>query len=219
MLELKDIRFRYPYVKTDILNGLSWRVGSGLNVLYAPEGRGKTTLCKVIAGRLKINSGEIVYGGAELTQVKAADRGIAYADDSFLFFPGRSVLYNIAYPLKVRGVPRAERKQAVYALARGTAVERLLGQKIKKLPFLTRLDILLLRLNIVERGILLLDDILKNAGGEKPAAAQKIAALAADTQKIVILCVSDEADARLFGGAAPYTLDAGKIEEGIIIHE
>jgi ABC-type sugar transport system ATPase subunit len=214
-LELRNIIFRYPYTDINILNDLSAGFNIGrFTVLYGPEGAGKTTLLKIIAGRLKPLSGDILKDGLAVTGVKLKDRAAAYCDDTFLFFKNRSVYYNLCYPLKVRKIKKMERSRRIKELTNGKEVERYLHKKIKKLNFLEKLTVALLRFSVVERDVLLLDEILKHAD-HKQEARELIFRHINTSDKIVILATDDEEEKTLFAGDNFYILDAGKIIKGV----
>lgn len=220
-LELKNIEFSYPYTYLNTLNNLSWSIASGgLIFLYAPEGRGKTTLLKLITGLYSPSGGQILKDGTDFAAVPLKERDTAYTDRGMMFFPRRSVFYNLAYPLKVRGIKKDERKKLIEELVRGTSVEPLLGKKIKELGYSEKLEVLLLRLFAVKRDIILFDEILCDAGEAKSAAAEKIEKLAKENpDKIIVLASADAEDGNLFAAAQKFTMDCGKITEGVLIDE
>lgn len=217
VLELKNLSFYYPYTRFDILNGLSAEWTSGrLIFLYAPEGGGKTTLLKAIAGRI-FPQGKILLDGEDITNKLMSERNIAYTDKSFMFFPHRSVLYNLEFPLKIRRVKKAERRKIIGELVNGTPIESIIGKKIKKLAYSERLDVLLLRLRVLKRDIILFDGILAGAEESKKSAAEKIVAFAEENRdKIIVYAGANGEDTALFTDAAVYTLDCGKMLEGVV---
>ncbi len=74
ILEARDITFYYPgRRKTPVIEHFSITVGSGERVgLKAPSGRGKTTLCRLLAGYEKPQKGEILLDGMPLREQKGA---------------------------------------------------------------------------------------------------------------------------------------------------
>jgi NitT/TauT family transport system ATP-binding protein len=71
-----------------------------------PSGCGKTTLLKVLAGLVRPTSGEVRYEGP---RSGAPLNAMVFQEDSV--FPWMSVLDNVAFPLEIRGMPRAERRR------------------------------------------------------------------------------------------------------------
>ena len=69
-LEAKNLSFTYPCWRS-VLQNLALRVGSGERVgIFAPSGRGKTTLCKLLAGYEKPQSGQVLLDGKPLTSYR-----------------------------------------------------------------------------------------------------------------------------------------------------
>lgn len=70
-LEIKDVTFRYKKGGAEILNNFSLSVSSNERVgIFAPSGFGKTTLCKIIAGYLKPEKGEVLLDSKPLSSYK-----------------------------------------------------------------------------------------------------------------------------------------------------
>ena len=82
MLELKNISLNLADSK-DILNDVSLNVESGkFVVITGPNGGGKSTLAKIVAGIFKPTSGQILFDGQDITNASITDRarmGISYA--------------------------------------------------------------------------------------------------------------------------------------------
>jgi NitT/TauT family transport system ATP-binding protein len=78
----------------------------GFVSIVGPSGCGKTTMLNVVAGFIPASSGEILVGGHPV-KGPGRDRGVVF--QSFALFPWKTVLANVGFGLKMRGVPRAER--------------------------------------------------------------------------------------------------------------
>jgi taurine transport system ATP-binding protein len=91
-----------------VLDRLSLEVpDGGLTVLLGPSGCGKSTMLNVIAGFVPVRAGRATAAGRPIT-APGADRGVVFQDDALL--PWLDVLGNVALPLRLKGVPRAERE-------------------------------------------------------------------------------------------------------------
>ena len=113
-LQLRDVTMTYrdaPVI--DHLN-LSVRRGEFLSVIGA-SGCGKTTLLNLIAGFLPSTVGQITLSGRPIRS-PGADRVMVFQDDAV--FPWATVLDNVAYGLRLRGVPKAERHERARTLVR-----------------------------------------------------------------------------------------------------
>ena len=94
MLELKNIHWKTPEGE-EILKGIDLTVPEGkLTVIAGPNGGGKTSLAKIIAGLYEASEGSILYNGEDITHMSITDRaksGIAYAFQQPVRFKGLSV--------------------------------------------------------------------------------------------------------------------------------
>jgi spermidine/putrescine ABC transporter ATP-binding subunit len=81
--------------------------------LLGPSGSGKTTLLKVIAGFDMPDEGEVFLAGRNVTLAPPARRDIGMVFQNYALFPHMTVAQNIAFPLEMRKVPRAERDRRV----------------------------------------------------------------------------------------------------------
>lgn len=94
MLELKNIHWKTPEGE-EILKGIDLTVPEGkLTVITGPNGGGKTSLAKIIAGLYKASEGSILYNREDITHMSITDRakkGIAYAFQQPVRFKGLSV--------------------------------------------------------------------------------------------------------------------------------
>jgi putative spermidine/putrescine transport system ATP-binding protein len=92
-----------------ILHGIDLDVHPGeFLTLLGASGSGKTTLLMALAGFVLPDRGRILIGDADVTTVAPHRRDIGIVFQSYALFPHMSVGRNVAYPLKLRGVPRDE---------------------------------------------------------------------------------------------------------------
>jgi multiple sugar transport system ATP-binding protein len=98
--------------------------------LLGPSGCGKTTLLRTVAGLEEADGGEVRIGGADVTGLAPGRRDVAMVFQDYALFPHMSVSDNIAYPLRIRKVPAAERRDR----AAGTAGELGLADLLDRRP-------------------------------------------------------------------------------------
>ena len=77
--------------------------------LLGPSGCGKTSTLRMIAGHESVSSGDIIVGPRNVTDLPPAQRSTAMMFQSYALFPHLSVLDNVAFALKMRGVAKVER--------------------------------------------------------------------------------------------------------------
>ena len=93
-----------------ILRDVSLEVRDGEFVsLLGPSGCGKTTMLKTIAGLLPVGGGEIFLGDQEVSHVPTHKRGAVVVFQDLRMFPHMTALENVAFPLKMQGIPKKER--------------------------------------------------------------------------------------------------------------
>lgn len=97
------------YGAVQAIGDISLAVNSGeFTTILGPSGSGKTTMLSLIAGIAAPTSGRIELGNREITNVPAARRNIGLVFQSYALFPHMSIFDNIAFPLRVRRVSRAD---------------------------------------------------------------------------------------------------------------
>ena len=79
--------------------------------LLGPSGCGKTTTLRMIAGHEGVTVGDILLGDENVTGLPPAQRGTAMMFQSYALFPHLSVIDNVGFALKMRGIERDERNE------------------------------------------------------------------------------------------------------------
>ena len=108
-VELVDVAKRYgPAIAVE---GVSLRVPrASYCCLLGPSGCGKTTTLRMIAGHEAPSEGDVLIHGQNVTDLPPGRRGTAMMFQSYALFPHLTCLDNVAFPLKVRGVRKADRR-------------------------------------------------------------------------------------------------------------
>jgi putative spermidine/putrescine transport system ATP-binding protein len=127
-LVLKDVYRVFPGNITAVENA-NLHVENGEYVtLLGPSGCGKTTTLRMIGGHDEPSSGTITLDGLLLNGVEPAKRPVTTVFQHFALFPHRSVLQNVAFGLKMRGIGKAEREKtagdAIDMVGLGTMKQR-----------------------------------------------------------------------------------------------
>jgi multiple sugar transport system ATP-binding protein len=131
-------------------------------VLVGPSGCGKSTAMRMVAGLEEISEGRIIIGDRVVNDLPPKDRNVAMVFQSYALYPHMSVRDNLAYPLKLRKVPKAEREQRVREAARILDIEQYLDRKPKALSGGQRQRVALGRAIVRNADLFLMDEPLSN---------------------------------------------------------
>jgi multiple sugar transport system ATP-binding protein len=130
--------------------------------LLGPSGCGKTTTLRMLAGLEQPSGGRILIGDRVVNDQPPAARDIAMVFQSYALYPHMTVAENIAYPLRKRGVPKAERPAKVKAVAELLQLGPLLDRKPRQLSGGQQQRVALGRALVREPKVFLLDEPLSN---------------------------------------------------------
>src|SRR6056297_806814 len=140
-------------VNIDILSG-------EFMTLLGPSGSGKTTLLMVLAGFVRPDSGSVKFGDDEILLLPPHKRDIGMVFQNYALFPHMTVAENLAYPLKLRSVGKAEIRERVDRALDLVQLKALGGRDIDALSGGQRQRVALARAVIFEPRILLMDEPL-----------------------------------------------------------
>lgn len=111
-LSVRGLRKTYGGVTA--VDEVSMEIAAGEFVTFlGSSGSGKTTTLMMIAGFTEPDGGTIMVGDREVTRLAPQKRGLGFVFQQYLLFPHMTVGENIAFPLQLRGVPRAEIRRRV----------------------------------------------------------------------------------------------------------
>ena len=131
-------------------------------VLVGPSGCGKSTTLRMVAGLEEISGGELYIGGQLMNDVAPKDRDIAMVFQNYALYPHMTVRENIAFPLKLRKMDKAEIDQRVEQAAEILDITEYLDRKPKALSGGQRQRVAIGRAIVREPKVLLMDEPLSN---------------------------------------------------------
>src|SRR6201987_4463676 len=109
---------RKSFGPVNVIAGADLEIANGSFVVFVgPSGCGKTTLLRLIAGLEDVTDGRILIDGVNVVHVPPAKRGLSMVFQSYALYPPISVRGNIAFGLKMAGLPKQEINQKVEAAA------------------------------------------------------------------------------------------------------
>jgi len=131
-------------------------------VLVGPSGCGKSTAMRMVAGLEEITDGRIIIGDRVVNDLPPKDRDVAMVFQSYALYPHMTVRDNLAYPLKLRKVPKDERERRVREAAKTLDIEPYLDRKPKALSGGQRQRVALGRAIVRNADVFLMDEPLSN---------------------------------------------------------
>ncbi|MEV0384610.1 ABC transporter ATP-binding protein [Nonomuraea sp. NPDC050643] len=112
------------------LDGIDLTIADGeFFALLGPSGCGKTTLLRTIAGLETPTTGHVHINDADVTALPPGRRDVAMVFQDYAIFPHMDVTTNIAYPLRIKKIPRAERTTKAVAVAARLSLTDLLHRR------------------------------------------------------------------------------------------
>ena len=158
-ITLRGLRKAYGPVRA--LDDVDLQVRSGeFLTLLGPSGSGKTTLLMVLAGFLRPDQGQLLFGDQDVTRLAPHRRDIGMVFQNYALFPHMDVSANIGYPLKLRGVPREEQARRVQAALETVQLGGFGSRRIDELSGGQRQRVALARAIVFEPRIVLMDEPL-----------------------------------------------------------
>jgi multiple sugar transport system ATP-binding protein len=147
----------------EVIKGVTLDVEEGEFVVFVgPSGCGKSTLLRMIAGLEDVSSGEIMIGGSPVKDLPPVKRGIAMVFQSYALYPHMTVFENIAFPLRVEGLPEADIRRRVEEAASVLQLTQRLQQKPGTLSGGQRQRVAIGRAIVRQPKIFLFDEPLSN---------------------------------------------------------
>jgi len=151
------------------LRGIDLEVPDGCFFsLLGPSGCGKTTALRIVAGLEDPDAGVVEIGdrkmfdAAQKVRVPPEQRGLGMVFQTYAVWPHMNVEANIEFPLRVRGVKRAERRSRVAEMLDTVGLQGLDGRLPRELSGGQQQRVALARALIASPSVLLLDEPLSN---------------------------------------------------------
>jgi multiple sugar transport system ATP-binding protein len=162
-VELRQLTRRYWIGEGTALSELDLEVGDGeLLVLVGPSGCGKSTALRLVAGLDVPTSGRVLIDDVDVTFSPPQDRDVAMVFQGYALYPHLSARDNIAFPLKMRGVPAPERARRVKEAADMLGIGKLLDRRPGELSGGERQRVAMGRALVRRPRVFLFDEPLSN---------------------------------------------------------
>jgi multiple sugar transport system ATP-binding protein len=149
--------------EVEVIPPLNLTIEDGeFTVFVGPSGCGKSTLLRLIAGLEDINSGTIKIDGQDATDIPPARRGLAMVFQSYALYPHMSVRKNIAFPMRMARIDKAEQNRRIEQAAAALNLTDYLDRKPGQLSGGQRQRVAIGRAIVREPSAFLFDEPLSN---------------------------------------------------------
>jgi putative spermidine/putrescine transport system ATP-binding protein len=158
-IRVRGLRKNYGSVAA--LSGVDLTIGHGeFFTLLGPSGSGKTTLLRLIAGFERPDGGAVELGGRDISRIPPYSRDVNTVFQNYALFPHMTVAENVQYGLRVRRVPKAERRERAARALDMVQLGALGGRRPAQLSGGQRQRVALARAIVNQPQVLLLDEPL-----------------------------------------------------------
>jgi multiple sugar transport system ATP-binding protein len=211
-ITLKDVAKKFGDVT--VIPSIDLDIDDGEFVVFVgPSGCGKSTLLRLIAGLEDVSGGTIEIDGHDATTVPPAKRRLAMVFQSYALYPHMSVRKNIAFPLKMAGMDRAESDRRVEAAAKVLNLTDYLDRKPGQLSGGQRQRVAIGRAIVREPAAFLFDEPLSNLDAALRVSMRlEISELHQHLKTTMVYVTHDQVEAMTLADKI-VVLNAGRIEQ------
>ncbi len=182
-------------------------------VFVGPSGCGKSTLLRLIAGLEDVTDGQIRIDGNDATDIPPAKRGLAMVFQSYALYPHMSVRKNIAFPMRMAGIPEDEQKRRIDSAAKALNLTDYLERRPGQLSGGQRQRVAIGRAIVREPAAFLFDEPLSNLDAAlRVGMRMEISELHAKLKTTMIYVTHDQVEAMTMADKI-VVLRAGYVEQ------
>jgi multiple sugar transport system ATP-binding protein len=191
----------YPGTDSPAVPGLDLDIHDGeFMVLVGPSGCGKSTSLRMLAGLEQVDSGRVLIGERDVTDVPPKDRDIAMVFQNYALYPHMTVADNMAFALKMAKVSTAERDRRVQEAAHILGLEEYLERKPKALSGGQRQRVAMGRAIVRNPQVFCMDEPLSNLDAKMRVQTRTdIAKLQSDLGVTTVYVTHDQVEAMTMG--------------------
>ncbi|WP_437937885.1 ABC transporter ATP-binding protein [Sorangium sp. So ce341] len=213
-LSLRGLIRRFPGAARPALAGLDLEVEDGeLLVLVGPSGCGKSTALRLIAGLDSPDGGTVSIGGRDVSRVAPEDRDVAMVFQGYALYPHMTARDIMGFPLRMRGVAKAERARRVEEAAALLGIGHLLDRRPGELSGGERQRVAMGRAIVRAPAAFLFDEPLSNLDAALRAELRvELAALVRRLGTTSVYVTHDQIEAMTMGDRIA-VLRAGELQQ------
>jgi multiple sugar transport system ATP-binding protein len=196
------------------LDGLSLDIADGeFFALLGPSGCGKTTLLRTIAGLETATAGRLRIGERDVTRLPPGARDVAMVFQDYALFPHMSVVDNIAYPLRIKKVAKAERHRQAATAGSSLSLDGLMARRPAQLSGGQQQRVALARAVAARPIVFLFDEPLSNLDARLRLEARTfLKRLQRELGVTTVFVTHDQAEALALADRIA-VMDAGRIQQ------
>jgi multiple sugar transport system ATP-binding protein len=212
-LELRGVSKRYG-IGSLVIPELDLSIEQGeFVVLLGPSGCGKTTTIRMISGLEEVSGGDILIDGHSVVGKEPRGRGVSMIFQSYALWPHMTVRQNIAYPLKLKKMPRHEIASRVQAAADSADIGALLDRFPGQMSGGQRQRVAVARAIVVQPKIFLMDEPLSNLDATlRGSMRTELKRIHREQGTTTILVTHDQSEAMSMADRI-VVMNAGRIEQ------
>ncbi|MEO8199746.1 MAG: sn-glycerol-3-phosphate ABC transporter ATP-binding protein UgpC [Gemmatimonadota bacterium] len=215
-VKLESVRKAFPVGgKTRVaVDDVSLDIADGeFCVLVGPSGCGKSTTLRIIAGLESATAGRVFIGPRDVTNLPAKERDIAMVFQSYALYPHMTAYENMAFALKLRGMPREQIDDRVRKAGALLGIAEFLDRRPRQLSGGERQRIALGRAIVRQPEVFLFDEPLSNLDAKlRLQMRREIAALHRRLGATMIYVTHDQVEAMTLGDRI-VVLDKGRVQQ------
>ncbi|UNC50115.1 ABC transporter ATP-binding protein [Enterobacter huaxiensis] len=212
----------YAFGSNTVLHQIDLHIEAGSVVaLLGPSGCGKSTLLRLLAGLTQPAAGDIFFGDRQVAKAgwslppEARDIGMVFQD--YALWPHMTVAQNVAFPLRMRNIPRQERDARVAQALSRVGLSAFADRKPAGLSGGQQQRVALARAIVAEPRILLFDEPLSNLDSElRESLCQEMATLLRQLGTTAVYVTHDRREAEILADRIVH-LSAGSVAADSLI--
>ena len=214
LLELDQLDKTFDRGAVHAVRDFSLAVDQGeFVVLVGSSGCGKSTVLRLIAGLEPPSSGRVLLNGRDVGRLRPADRNVAMVFQDYALYPHLTVFDNIAFPLKARKTPKAERARKVQAVSAMLDIEDILDRPTAKLSGGQQQRVAIGRALVRDPALFLMDEPLSNLDAKLRAHMRgELASIHRTTGATMIYVTHDQTEAMTLATKI-VVMDGGVIQQ------
>jgi lactose/L-arabinose transport system ATP-binding protein len=208
------VRLHKSFGAVQVLRDINLDIQAGEFVVFVgPSGCGKSTLLRLIAGLEEVTAGDVLIGGADVTERDPSDRGIAMVFQTYALYPHMTVGENMGFGLKAARRPKAEIARKVRDAAAVLKLTDYLDRRPGQLSGGQRQRVAIGRAIVRDPEVFLFDEPLSNLDAELRVDMRiEIARLHRELGNTMIYVTHDQTEAMTLADKI-VVLRAGRIEQ------